>query len=282
MSLDLSGRREHVALAAVVGALRGVAGRLGIPFLLIGATARDLVLTAYDKESRRLTRDADFAFMVDSWAAFEQLRQALIDGGQFAPVKSGAVHCVIHLTTTRQIDIVPFGGVEDDQRRVPMPGDMLFDCFGIQEALRSSLEVMLPDGVAVTVPSVPAQILLKIAAYNDRKLTRPGRDAPDLILLMRSFLDCGGYDSLVEEEANTYLLAEEVVADVASAQLAAARISPLLDEAGIARVRAILAPEIDPEGPLLLAGQSDYDIGLALQMIQAFDQVLHDRGSGRD
>lgn len=257
MSLDLSTDPDARPLAAIVAALQGVAAPLDIGFLIIGAAARDLMLRAHGLESPRQTRDVDFAFMVPSWAAFGALRDGLLGSGGFVAKDGPSLHRLMHAASGLPIDIVPFGGIENAGRIIAFPPDQAieFDCFGVHEAYASKVEIQLPDGVAVQVAAIPAQVLLKIAAFNDRKHKLPGRDAPDLLLLIRKYLDCGGMDGLRGGDSGIFEV-EDFDAEIASAQLLARAVRALVDAAGLARVLAILAPEIDPHGNLLLIRQS--------------------------
>ena len=61
----------------------------GIAHMLVGATARDVLLThVFGLELRRATYDVDFAVAVKDWAQFEALRAGLLarktfkDGGE--------------------------------------------------------------------------------------------------------------------------------------------------------------------------------------------------------
>lgn len=51
---------------------------LGIPYLIVGASARDLVMHhAFGAAIKRATSDIDFAIQVADWDAVEALRQTL-------------------------------------------------------------------------------------------------------------------------------------------------------------------------------------------------------------
>ncbi|WP_162299762.1 hypothetical protein [Marinospirillum perlucidum] len=55
---------------------------LNIPYLVVGATARDLILVkAFGVHLQRATQDIDFAIKVANWDAFENLKSALLESG---------------------------------------------------------------------------------------------------------------------------------------------------------------------------------------------------------
>lgn len=71
-------------LLALIKALDLAARQLSIPYFVIGATARDILMEhVYELEADRATRDVDFAVALSSWDAFDQLRQQLIATGAF-------------------------------------------------------------------------------------------------------------------------------------------------------------------------------------------------------
>ncbi len=69
----------------VVRELNKIATRLGIPFFLAGASARDIVLVnLWGQPPGRATVDIDFAFALNDWTEFERLRRELLATGRFA------------------------------------------------------------------------------------------------------------------------------------------------------------------------------------------------------
>lgn len=74
--LDVSNRIDPV-LAEALGEIDRLAADLGIPFAVVGATARDMVLHhGFGLEVRRATRDIDLALEIAHYRAFETLRDA--------------------------------------------------------------------------------------------------------------------------------------------------------------------------------------------------------------
>lgn len=72
ISLDFSDKADLVPLGRVMGALQAVATPAKVEFLLMGASARDIMLThAHGTGVQRKTEDVDFAVMVNDWSQFE-------------------------------------------------------------------------------------------------------------------------------------------------------------------------------------------------------------------
>lgn len=261
ISHDFSLKPELAPLAGIVKALKTVAAPLGSEFFLTGAAARDLTLHhAYAVPVGRQTEDVDFAVMVNDWNAFTTLRQALIDSGEFTPRPGPATHRLRHRTGL-PLDIVPFGAIERADRTIAWPPDQstVFDCFGASEAFANCLWIKLPDEVVTRVASIPALTILKIAAWNDRKLTFPGKDAPDLALMFRNYLACGTMDRAAADHGDLFD-DPEFDYETAGARLLGRDVAALLDKSGIARLLEILISESDPNGSLLLARQSGIDL----------------------
>jgi predicted nucleotidyltransferase len=126
----------------------------------------------------------------------------------------------------------------------------------------------LPGDVLLRVAPIPALALLKISAWRDRMHTHPGRDAPDLLLYLRSYMDCGNMDRAAREYGDLFE-ADDYDHDVAGAQLLGRDIASLLDARAISRVLEILLPESDDQGRLQLAQQSELDLEHARRMIEA-------------
>lgn len=275
ISFNFSQKPELKPLALVVSALQSVAQPAGIDFFLMGAAARDLMLRyAHNIEPGRQTEDVDFAVMLRDWEAFATLRTALIASGEFHERLGPATHRLRHRTGL-PLDIVPFGGIERADRTIAWPPDQstVFDCFGAREAFEASLWLLLPNDVRLRVAPIPALALLKITAWQDRKLTYPGRDAPDLLLYLRSYMDCGNMDRAASEH-NDLFEADDYDDEVAGAKLLGRDIARLLDAAAIRRVMEILLPESDHQGRLQLAQQSGVDLEHARRLIEAMCSEL--------
>jgi len=274
-SLDFSQKRDLLPLAHVTGALRAVAAPVGLEFFLMGATARDVMLRhAYNIEPQRLTEDIDFAVMVRDWETFEALRSGLVASGDFVPRPGSATHR-LQFKGGLPLDILPFGGIERNDRTIAWPPDheTIYDCFGAREAFDTSVIALLPQGVRLRIASIPALALLKVTAWQDRKYTHPGRDAPDLLLYLKSYLDCGNLDRATSEHQDLFDV-DAYDYEAAGARLLARDLVKLLDAPAIRRVLKILSSEAVEEGPLLLAQQSGINLEVARRLVEAFCDEL--------
>ncbi|MEO7742461.1 MAG: nucleotidyl transferase AbiEii/AbiGii toxin family protein [Usitatibacter sp.] len=276
MSHDFSTRNDLVGLARLTRSLHAVARPMEIEYFLMGAAARDLMLRyAHNIDASRATEDADFAVMVRGWDEYQKLREGLIASGDFAPRPGPATHRLRHRESL-PLDIVPYGGVERRDRTIAWPGSekgVVFDCFGMREASQSTVEVRLPEDVQLRVGSIPALAILKIAAWNDRKHTHPGRDASDLLLFARSYMDCDNFDRLISHHGDL-LESGDFDHVEAGARLLARDLKQLLAPDAVDRVLTILLPEADEAGRLLLAHQSGMELELARRLLEVMCEEL--------
>lgn len=88
---------------------------------------------------------------------------------------------------------------------------------GYAEADAAALDVLLPHGERARVVSLPMLAVLKLFAWNDRHRSTSGKDAVDLRLILRRYLDADNRGRLADELA--HLLVEGFDFDAASGWL---------------------------------------------------------------
>ena len=231
----------------VVRDLHKAATRLGIPFFLAGAAARDIVLVNHWGQSPgRATADIDFAFAVNTWAEFEQLREDLLATGRFERV----AHKEQRLLYTEPeygfqlpVDFIPFRGVASETLTISWPpeGDFVMNVAGFEEALASALCIELEPGLAISVASLPGLAILKVVAWADRHLQN-NKDAADLYKILTSFESAGNQDRIFDEELE---LLETVAFDLtlAGAHLLGRDAARIADSAASRQIVNLLSSE---------------------------------------
>ncbi len=181
-----SGELDIPGVGAALAALADACRSHDIPFFLVGALARDILLHHLRgvERSPRLTRDIDIAVGVVSWHRFDRLRETLSIQHDFRAIR--APHR-LESSEGLLVDIIPFGDVEDARHAVRWPPEMNFEMsvLGYEEALEMT-EPVVVDGVAIRVVSLLAFGPLKLLAWNDRRL-RTTRDAIDLCFVLKSY-----------------------------------------------------------------------------------------------
>ncbi|WP_439699278.1 hypothetical protein ACFGVS_13675 [Mucilaginibacter sp. AW1-7] len=174
-------------LLEIIDSLQKVLGRQSYDFLLIGASARDLIMdTIYDLGVSRMTRDVDFALYVPEWDTYKQTIQKLIDSGLFSPTKT--THKLIY-KNAYEIDIVPFGAIQDDEGQYTWPPDHIkaMNVAGFVEVSAGAIEIQAGD-VCFKIASVPGICVMKILAWKDRGRT-DDRDGRDLGFILGNYIE---------------------------------------------------------------------------------------------
>jgi predicted nucleotidyltransferase len=106
------------AILHILTVVDRVAAEQNCPYIVVGATARDLLLYhVFGIPTMRVTQDVDFAIAVENWEKFQKLRAALLATDHLA---AGRVEHRLFLktlegTTKIPIDLIPFGGVAEDE-----------------------------------------------------------------------------------------------------------------------------------------------------------------------
>jgi predicted nucleotidyltransferase len=189
---------------AILRQLDPVARALGIEYVVIGATARDILLGGvFRLETGRGTRDVDLAIAVDGWPAFEAMKTRLVATGAFVADQQ-IVHRLFHLRGERRgypIDLLPFGGIEDAGATIAWPPDrsIVISVAGYREAVDAAAAVEIAPSFVVRVVSLPGLALLKLLAWADRGAV-DARDAIDLAMLLRRYQAAGNEDRLYGAE----------------------------------------------------------------------------------
>lgn len=254
-SIDLSRRKELGLLAELVTTIRK-AWPNNEP-LLVGAMARDILL-AYSHGIRitRATEDIDFAFAVESWDDFNALRSDLLATKDFMSVE-GVPHRLLYKGKWRT-DLIPFGGIESAGRVIawkPNNGTEMH-VIGYREAASDAVSVDLEGASRVQVVSLPALVLLKLFAWKDRRATAPGKDAADIWLILKNYMDAGNRDRLYVA-APHHLAEQDYDEDLSGAWLLGTDVRKLLESGGddfaLKTTLALVGPEVDQDGATRLA-----------------------------
>lgn len=163
------------------------ANELGIPYFLVGAKARDILMHhVYGANVQRATEDYDFAIEIKDWATFEKFKAKLIENGfkeerQAQRVIKGVV----------KIDLIPFGPIAGDGVQIDWPPDGSFtmNVVGFDEALkwREYFRIRNEPLLDVPVVSTTGLTLLKLLAWTDRVADKRRKDALDLKYIFSNY-----------------------------------------------------------------------------------------------
>ncbi len=184
----------------VLEAVSQVADSLGIPFFIIGAEARDLILEkGYGISTIRATLDIDFALCVSNWYQYADLKESLLSSEQFTPAEF--THRIKHKNDLF-IDLIPFGPIAGKAKTVTWPpqNEISMNVLGFEEVYESSLFIRVRSDpvLEVRIASLAGLIATKLISWKDKYPER-ARDAQDISLILNHYTDAGNQDRMFEE-----------------------------------------------------------------------------------
>lgn len=184
----------------------------GIDYYLVGALARD-VWYANGGKAFRATKDVDVAVLVGSAEQYEHVRRYLVENKGYA--LSATNDLVVIAPDHTSIDLLPFGGVDIDGNIIKGEAKTLkrIKQNGLMEVYKSGTDqIEVIEGRTFEVATLPAIVLLKFIAYDDRPEVRT-KDASDIANIITRYFDLHAdlvysehYDLFAEEQPNRSLV----------------------------------------------------------------------------
>jgi predicted nucleotidyltransferase len=159
-----------------------------VDFYLLGAIARD---TWYAKEQIEspATRDVDFAVYISEKEKYDEILGELINNHGFSEIKDVPFRLQTPFTFT--IDIIPFGEISIDDAVIPDENwDRPIFVNGFEEIFRkATIQVKNEDDdLDFKVATLPAILLLKLIAYDDRPEKRT-QDPQDIVQIIENYFE---------------------------------------------------------------------------------------------
>jgi predicted nucleotidyltransferase len=265
--MDISDRIDDPLLVEILQYVAAIASKLGIPFFVVGATARDLILRhGFGIEPGRATRDVDLGFRVASWDQYQELRVALTETEHFDPIGTKQR---LRFRGITPVDVLPFGPIADSETKIRWQPDedIELDLTGFNEAFEYAIPVTVSRDPAteVRVASAAGLVLMKIFSWNDR---RPAsKDAIDLGTLIRNYLHTGNEERLWEEH-DDLSHREDFDIQVAGAHILGRDLARICQKETRYKILEILDRELDRDGDLPLVVQSAGD---SPQIVRTFE-----------
>jgi predicted nucleotidyltransferase len=198
-SIDLSGKISETAVSILIE-IEKIAVNLDLSFFIVGATARDIIFEhQFDIKPSRATIDIDIGVIVSGWDQFELLKNELLSLREFSPSKQKQR---LLYEDNFPVDIIPFGTIATEDGSITWPPDHenRMSIVGFQECYQHAISVKLSSNpeLVVKVVSLAGLALLKLISWDDNPVRR-NKDAPDLFLIIRYYLDAGNLDRLFNE-----------------------------------------------------------------------------------
>jgi predicted nucleotidyltransferase len=240
--LDVSNKLE-AGTVAIYRDVAEVTDTLGIDYLVVGASGRDLILGhAYGVEIQRATNDYDFAFEIGELSQYQELRDALFRKGF---QQSSQPQRLISPRGV-DLDLVPFGDFADEQGNITLPPDHDHNMgvLGFSEALANAQLVRMSHEPKLDVPvvSLPGLVLLKLIAWGDRPRDRRAKDAQDFRYIIDSYLKIPEDVSGIWDELD-YLEKYDGDIELVAAQVLGRQTGSIAGEAAFAVVDALVSGE---------------------------------------
>ena len=249
--LNLSPKIDSLFLT-IFESLDTAASAVGIPYFIVGATARDMILSmGYGIEISRATADIDLGINVSSWDEFNQLKEALTNTGRFSEHR--ARQRLIY-DNSIPVDIVPFGAISnaDGNIRWPPDQDGVMNIVGFEDAFKLAQPVRLREEppLDINFASPLGLAVMKLLAWADRN-TAGNKDAIDLATVLRTYLDAGNRERLYNDHPD--LLTEDFDYVLAGAELLGRDIASSVSSPTKRLIIEILRQETDVDSQSRLA-----------------------------
>lgn len=211
--------RQTPEIMQILAALERGFDKFSIDFYLVGAVARDVWMSGINKIApRRTTADIDFAVLINNKETYEALKSYLINTEGFHPYKGNAY--VLIWKEIYEVDLLPFGAIEDENSRVSVNGVGLTNISlqGFTEVYEEGLpQINIQDTHQFKFCTLPGIVLLKLIAWSDRPEVRRS-DINDISDILNHFFDMHSneiwenHNELFENEAaNLHHIAAKVM-----------------------------------------------------------------------
>ncbi len=197
---DISGKIDNYRLE-IIASVKEACDELRIPFFIVGATARDIILEyIYNIKVHRATNDIDFGIMIDNWNTFNALTSFLLKNKKYSLDK--LIEHRLLFEKSYPLDIVPFGKISSSDGTFKWPKENnKFTVIGFEEAYNNSKIVKVQNNPDLIINFATAEslCLLKIISWSERYPDR-SKDAIDIVFLIESYINAGNLERLMDKE----------------------------------------------------------------------------------
>jgi predicted nucleotidyltransferase len=171
---------------------------LKIPSVVVGASARDIFCKKFSlPPAIRKTSDVDFGIFVKNWDELKKVEERLKNNKKIEKKGEKDNKVRYHYNGT-PFDIVPFGGIEKDNK-VSWPPfyDTIMTVLGYEEALEKAVKIEI-NSVEINVVCVEILIALKLIAWGENPTRQ--RDIQDSWYLISNYnkIDPAAYEYVMD------------------------------------------------------------------------------------
>ena len=200
-----------------------LADNLGVPILLCGAFARDVLFWhMHGIHTRRKTMDVDISVQVQDWDTFNGLGETLRQSG-FTNPNEHHPEKFVDSETGQEMDLLPFGELAEDGKKIIWPqDDSYWSIVGLQDAFEHALHLEVHSNKQarhLALITVPSLVMLKIVAVHDRPEKRYKKDGADIGFVIENYLDIGNTNRLKTSPHDDIMAKADSDLDLATAML---------------------------------------------------------------
>lgn len=185
----LSKELSNPELKSILQALNSFFQSKEIDFYIVGATARDILLTnLYGLIPERKTMDIDIAIAISNWEEFEIIERELPQREYFE--KDSCQKQRFIYKESYDIDVIPFGKIAEKDGNIYWPPDgvIAMSVSGFPEIAAATISVSIDNEFDIKVSSLSGFFLLKLMAWKDRYLSS-SKDAYDIALILDHYIE---------------------------------------------------------------------------------------------
>ena len=169
-----------------------------IPYYLVGVNAIALELLEKGLKPSRGTKDIDFAIMISSMKAFDEVAENLVSKGFN---KVSAPWTFYHPEYKVVIDLLPFGEVEENDTINFNERYSDLHVLGFKEVLAQSKDIFIEEKIA-RIPPLHGMVILKLVAWSDRPEERDN-DPFDILFIITKYFDLE-FDDIIENHFDAF------------------------------------------------------------------------------
>lgn len=169
---------QNPVLVDVLRHLSNSFQKLGVDFIVIGATARDILFQTLAKgQSKRKTRDIDIAIAVGCWPDYNSIIARLCNS-EYTKSSDQTQRLLYGLY---EIDIIPYGQIASADEIIywPPKGATAMSVKNFSEVVKAAITITIDSEFSIRVAPLHGLFLLKLNAWLDRNIST-NKDAEDI------------------------------------------------------------------------------------------------------
>lgn len=246
MSYNISSSKlQHPLLKPILEKLTEYFAEMNIQFYVIGATARDIIMSIHDEKSVRATHDLDIAIAISDWNEFEKVEEGIVKIDGFT--KDVDQRQRFRYLDKFLLDIVPFGDIMKEEDKIFWPPDesIAMTVLGFSEVQNFTKKVKVDENLYIEVASLDGIFILKLMAWFDRH-TLYNKDADDMAFILNNYLNINENRAINDYYDDIYLT-ENFSTNTAGAKLLGMDMAKILANGALTKARIIEIIETEIE-----------------------------------